>query len=220
MRLALSTVAKIAIPLIAGLVVLALLYPVSRVDIIPMVCSSAVGLDVACDGGLSLAAGAATAGIIGLILWLWNRRRVRRTSSLPPVAVVGGALLLGLAVSLPWAYVGGEPVHLDWVGVQAIIPTALLGVAAIVAIASPQLRRWAVLAVGLIGLFAGYSSLALARAIPTMAAVWASSDGSRGPAFVAILAAEAILILAAWATQLPARSRDKLLSRQAPKDGA
>jgi hypothetical protein len=44
-------------------------------------CSSAVGLDVACDDGLSLAAGAATAGIIGLILWLWNRRRVRRTSS-------------------------------------------------------------------------------------------------------------------------------------------
>lgn len=74
MRLALSTVAKVAIPLIAGLVVFALLYPVSRVDIIPYQCSSAVGLDVACDAGLSLAAGAATTGIIGLILWLRNRR--------------------------------------------------------------------------------------------------------------------------------------------------
>lgn len=131
-----------------------------------------------------------------------------RTSWVPPVAVAGGALLLGLAVSLPWAYVGGEQVGLDWVGAQAIIPPGLLGVAAMVAIASPQLRRWAVLAASLIGLLAGYSSLALARAIPTMAAVWASTDGSQGPAFVAILAAEAILILAAWSTQLPARSRD------------
>lgn len=74
MRLASSTIAKVAISSIAGLVVLALVYPVSRVDIIPVLCSSAVGLEVACDSGLSLAAGAATAGIIGLLLWVRDRR--------------------------------------------------------------------------------------------------------------------------------------------------
>jgi hypothetical protein len=130
-----------------------------------------------------------------------------RTSWLPPVAVVAGALLLGLAVGLPWAYIGGEQVGLEWVGVQAVIPAAFVGVAAIVAIASPHRRRWSVLAATLLGLFAGYSSLALARAIPTMAAVWAGTGGSRGPAFVAILAAEAIMIVAAWSTLLAARSR-------------
>lgn len=130
------------------------------------------------------------------------------TSRMPAVAVAGGAVLIGLAANLPWAYVSGRPVGLDWVGLQAIVPASLLGVVASGAIALPRLRRWAVLAATLLGLFAGYSSLALARAIPTMAAVFASSDGSRGPAFVAILAAEGILILAAWATQLPARSGD------------
>lgn len=130
-----------------------------------------------------------------------------RSSWLPPVAVVSGALLLGLAVALPWAYVGGEQVGLDWVGVQAAIPAVLVAVAAIVAIASSQRRRWAVLAATLLGVFAGYSSLALARAIPTMASVWAGVDGSQGPAFVAILGAEAIFVLAAWSTLLAARSR-------------
>jgi hypothetical protein len=128
-----------------------------------------------------------------------------RSSWLAPVAVLVGALLLMLAISLPWAYVGGEQVGLDWVGVQAIIPTILLGVATIAAIAFPQRRRWALLAATLLGLLAGYTSLALARAIPTMAAVFASADGSRGPAFVAILAAEAVLILGAWSTLLAAR---------------
>jgi hypothetical protein len=68
------TIGRVAIPLMAGFVVLAFLYPVSRVDIIPVQCWSAVGLEVACDSGLSLAAGAATTGIIGLVLWLRDRR--------------------------------------------------------------------------------------------------------------------------------------------------
>ena len=131
-----------------------------------------------------------------------------RLSWVPPIAFVGGAMLLVLAIGLPWAYVGDQPVGLDWVGVQVAIPAVLLGSAAVVAIAAPRGRRWAVLAATLLGLFAGYSSLALARAIPTMAAVRADTDGSRGPAFVAIIAAEAILILAAWSTLLAARPGD------------
>ena len=122
-----------------------------------------------------------------------------------PVATAAGMLLLGLAVVLPWAYVGGRQVGLDWVGVQAIFPTAVLGLATVVALVSPRIRRWTVLGATLVGFLAGYSSLALARAVPTMAAVWSSTDGSPGPAFISILAAEGILILGAWSTQLLAR---------------
>ena len=130
------------------------------------------------------------------------------TSWLPQATVLCGMLLLALAVALPWAYIGGEQVGLAWVGVQAAIPALLVAVAALVAIARSQGRRWAVVAASLLGVFAGYSSLALARAIPTMAGVWANADGSRGPAFVAILAAEAILTMATWTTLLAARSHD------------
>jgi hypothetical protein len=131
-----------------------------------------------------------------------------RSSWLAPVGVLVGALLVVHAISLPWAYVGGEQVGLDWVGVQAIIPTLLLGVATIAAIAFPRRRRWTLLAATVLGLLAVYRSLALARAIPTMAAVFASADGSRGPAFGAILAAETVLLVGAWSTLLAARPRD------------
>jgi hypothetical protein len=139
-----------------------------------------------------------------------------RTSWLPMIAVVAAAVLWVLAVMLPWAYIGGRAVGLDWVEVDVgsglpavilqLIPTVLAGVAAIVAIASPKRRRWAVLVTTGVGLFAGYNSVALARAIPTMAAIWAGTEGSRGPAFVAIIAAETILILAAWSTLLVVQS--------------
>ena len=130
-----------------------------------------------------------------------------KLSRLPPTALVFGALLLGLAMALPWAYVGGQHVGLDWVGAQAAIPAVLLGFTAMVAVASPRGRRWAVPAATVLGVLAGYGSLALARAIPTMAAVWNGAEGSRGPALVAILASEAVFILAAWSTLLP-RSHD------------
>ncbi len=40
------------------------------------------------------------------------------TSRMPAVAVAvaGGSVLIGLAANLPWAYVSGRPVGLDWVG--------------------------------------------------------------------------------------------------------
>ena len=69
------TVAKIAVALLAGLVVVVLLYPVAIVDTIPLQCFSMVGLGAPCDGGLAVPAGAAAAGIVGLLLWLRDRRR-------------------------------------------------------------------------------------------------------------------------------------------------
>lgn len=71
--------AKVAMALLAGLVVLVLLFPVSQVDTLPVQCLSVFGYGVPCGAGWSPAAAAATAGIIGLLLWLWNRWRMRRS---------------------------------------------------------------------------------------------------------------------------------------------
>jgi hypothetical protein len=73
MRWASGTGARIAIALVAGLVILVLFFPLSRADVLPVECSSAVGLAVTCDAALSLAAAAATVGILGALLWLRNR---------------------------------------------------------------------------------------------------------------------------------------------------
>jgi hypothetical protein len=70
-----TTVAKVAVALLAGLVVLVLLYPVAIAETLPPQCFSVFGYGVPCDAGWSLAAGAATAGILGLLLWLKDRRR-------------------------------------------------------------------------------------------------------------------------------------------------
>ena len=70
------TVAKIAAALLAGLVVLLLLFPGSGVDTLPPECLSVFGYTVPCDAWVSWAAGAATAGVVGLGLWLKDRRRV------------------------------------------------------------------------------------------------------------------------------------------------
>ena len=66
---------RIAVPLIAGLVVLVLLAPASGVDTLPPQCWSVFGYGVPCGSGLSLAAGGATAGVVGLALWLNGRPR-------------------------------------------------------------------------------------------------------------------------------------------------
>ena len=69
------TVAKVASALLAGLVVLVLLFPASGIVPIPPRCFSAFGYEVPCGGGLAAAAGAVTAGVVGLALWLRSRRR-------------------------------------------------------------------------------------------------------------------------------------------------
>lgn len=131
-----------------------------------------------------------------------------RISLVSAAGLATGVLLLGVAIALPWAFIGGRAVGPEWVGHAAYLPTVLLAMAASISAAVARFRPWTVAVSSLIGLLAGYTSLALARAIPTMAAVQESADGSRGPAFLAILAAEAVLIVTAWSTLLPRRSHD------------
>ena len=74
-RGALKSGVKLAVPFLAGLVVLVLLAPASGVETLPPQCLSVFGYGVPCGSGLSLAAGAAAAGVVGLALWLNGRRR-------------------------------------------------------------------------------------------------------------------------------------------------
>jgi hypothetical protein len=69
------TVANVAVGLLAGLVVLVLLFPASGIDPIPPQCFSVFGYTVPCGEGWAVAAGAATAGVVGVSLWLKSRRR-------------------------------------------------------------------------------------------------------------------------------------------------
>ncbi len=66
--------AKVAIALLAGLVVLVLLFPGSGMMSQPPQCLSAFGYSVPCESGVAVAAGAVTAGIVGLSLWRAGRR--------------------------------------------------------------------------------------------------------------------------------------------------
>jgi hypothetical protein len=66
--------AKVALALLAGLIVLVLLFPASGVDPIPPRCFSVLGYSVPCGGGLAVTAGAASAAAVGLALWLKGRR--------------------------------------------------------------------------------------------------------------------------------------------------
>lgn len=70
-----STAAKVAIPVLAGLVVLVLLFPASGVDTLPPECYSVFGYTVPCGGGVAVAAGTATAAVVGLLLWAAGRGR-------------------------------------------------------------------------------------------------------------------------------------------------
>ena len=71
-----STRTKVAIALLAGLVVFALLfYWGGGIDPQPPVCYSMFGwYTVPCDAWVSWAAGAATAGVVFAALWLRDRR--------------------------------------------------------------------------------------------------------------------------------------------------
>ncbi len=69
-----SSARTIAVAIFAGLVVLLLLFPASGVDPQPPVCYSMFGYVVPCDAWVACAAGAATAGFVGLALWTNDRR--------------------------------------------------------------------------------------------------------------------------------------------------
>jgi hypothetical protein len=65
----------IVVGLLAGVVVLVLLFPGSGIDRQPPECYSMFGYVVPCDAWVAWAAGAATAGVVGLALWVIDRRR-------------------------------------------------------------------------------------------------------------------------------------------------
>jgi hypothetical protein len=65
----------IIVALLAGLVVLLPLFPGSGNSAQPPVCYSMFGYVVPCDAWVSWAIGAATAGLVGLGLWMNDRRR-------------------------------------------------------------------------------------------------------------------------------------------------
>lgn len=70
--------AKFVIALLAGLVVLVLLFPASGVMPLPPQCFSVFGYSVPCESGVAVAAGLGIAGIVGLLLWIAGRRRQKR----------------------------------------------------------------------------------------------------------------------------------------------
>jgi hypothetical protein len=73
---AMSTATKVAVALVAGLVVLLLLFRSGGVDSQPPVCSSIFNLyAVPCEGWVAPAAAAATAALVFAVLWLIDRRR-------------------------------------------------------------------------------------------------------------------------------------------------
>ena len=67
--------AKLAISLVAGLIVIVALLPWHGVDTDPPQCFSMFDYRVPCGSGLAFAAGSAAAGAVGLTLWLVSRRR-------------------------------------------------------------------------------------------------------------------------------------------------
>ncbi len=66
---------RVGVALLAGLIVLVLAFPVYGIDPIPPQCFSLIGATVPCADGFALAAGVATAGVAGLLLWLRGRGR-------------------------------------------------------------------------------------------------------------------------------------------------
>ncbi|OGO56405.1 MAG: hypothetical protein A2V84_00925 [Chloroflexi bacterium RBG_16_70_13] len=65
----------IIVALVVGLAVLLLLFPGSGNSAQPPTCYSMFGYVVPCDAWVSWAAGVATAGLVGLGLWMNERRR-------------------------------------------------------------------------------------------------------------------------------------------------
>jgi len=68
-----TTVAKLAVALIAGVVVFLLLSPAHTADTLPLQCFAVLGNSVSCGPGLALAPAIATVGVVGLGLWLRSR---------------------------------------------------------------------------------------------------------------------------------------------------
>ncbi|MEX1171625.1 MAG: hypothetical protein WEG56_03325 [Chloroflexota bacterium] len=77
--------------LLAGLVVLLLLFPGSGNSAQPPECYSMFGYVVPCDAWVSWAAGAAAAGLVGLVLWM-NVENPDRVKSRAVELAVGEAL--------------------------------------------------------------------------------------------------------------------------------
>lgn len=65
---------EIGIAVLAGLVVVFLLFPGSGVDTQPPECYSAFGYVVPCEAWVAWAAGAATTAIVALAFWLRRQR--------------------------------------------------------------------------------------------------------------------------------------------------
>ena len=65
----------VVVALLAGLAVVLLLFPGSGIDRQPPECYSVFGYVVPCDAWVAWAAGAATAGVVGLALWVIDRGR-------------------------------------------------------------------------------------------------------------------------------------------------
>jgi hypothetical protein len=71
---ALGPAVQVAVPFVTGIVVLVLLLPAGGDDAFPPQCSSVYNYQVPCSPWLAFAAGAATAGMVGLALWRLRRR--------------------------------------------------------------------------------------------------------------------------------------------------
>jgi hypothetical protein len=67
---------RAAVALLAGLIVFALLWPRAGVDTLPPICFGMAGYIVPCEGWVAPAAGLATASLVWLALWLWDRLRL------------------------------------------------------------------------------------------------------------------------------------------------
>lgn len=73
---ALTIVVQVVVPLLAGLVVLLILYPGLFTNAtIPLQCFSILSFRVPCEDGVNVAAGAATAVLVAVVLWLRDHRK-------------------------------------------------------------------------------------------------------------------------------------------------
>lgn len=69
-----SGLTSIVIPAIAGLLVILLFFPLSRVDIVPVQCASVIGMDVPCESPISVVAGAGVALLLALLVRFRSKR--------------------------------------------------------------------------------------------------------------------------------------------------